>query len=117
MATQQDAVRHEVIPAIVKRLVTGLSPSKIILFGSYAYGEPDEDSDIDLLIITETEATFLDRLLEVRQWASGLHMGIPFGPIVLTPQEIEARLSRGDQFIAEILEKGKLLYEEHARSF
>ena len=98
------------IDEIVRRLVAEYAPQKIILFGSYAYGEPHEDSDIDLLIVKETSERFLDRLDAVRRAAVGAHRRIPFEPLVLTPEEIEQRLRAGDQFIAEILHRGELLY-------
>ncbi len=100
------AVIHE----IVRRLVEGYRPQKIILFGSYAHGRPDEESDIDLLIIKQTEERFLQRMDRVRELAEGAHRFIPFEPIVMTPGEIEQRLRIGDQFIAEILQKGEVLY-------
>jgi len=81
-----------------------------LLFGSYAHGEPDEDSDIDLLIIKETPERFLDRLDRVRQSAVGTHPRIPFEPIVLTPGELEEGLRAGNQFIAEIMQRGEVLY-------
>jgi predicted nucleotidyltransferase len=99
-----------VIQQIVARLVREYAPEKIILFGSYAYGQPDEDSDVDLLIIKETAERFLDRMDTVRRMATGLHPRIPFEPIVLTPGEVETRLKAGDQFIAEIIEKGEVLH-------
>jgi predicted nucleotidyltransferase len=68
------------------------------------------DSDIDLLIIKDSPENFFERLTKVRQAVSGLHKGIPFDPIVLTPGEVEARLRAGDQLIGEILEKGQVLY-------
>ncbi len=98
------------IQEIVRRLITEYAPQKIILFGSYAYGHPDEDSDIDLLIIKETPERFLDRMDTVRRLARGTHRFIPFEPLVFTPQEIERRLKIGDQFIAEIIERGEVLY-------
>jgi uncharacterized protein len=99
-----------VIQEIVRRLVAEYAPQKIILFGSYAYGQPDEDSDIDLLIIKATEERFPERLDTVRRAATGAHRRIPFEPIVLTPEEVEQRLKAGDQFVAEILQKGKVLH-------
>lgn len=99
-----------VIQEIVRKLVAGYTPEKIILFGSYAYGQPDADSDIDLLIIKRTKERFFKRLDAVRQLATGTHPHIPFEPIVLTPEEIERRLKSGDQFLSEIIEKGKVLY-------
>ena len=105
-----DAHIRSVIQEIVRRLVEGYGPQKIILFGSYAYGRPEEDSDIDLLIVKKTDERFLDRLFRVRQVVAGTHPQIPFEPIVLTPEELEQRLRIGDQFIAEIVQKGDILY-------
>lgn len=105
-----DAQIRSVIQEIVGKLVEGYAPQKIILFGSYAHGDPDADSDIDLLIIKETSERFFQRLNMVRRLVSGAHRFIPFGPIVMTPEEIKQRLKVGDQFIAEIMEKGEVLY-------
>ncbi len=95
---------------IVRQVVEAYQPEKIILFGSYAYGEPDADSDLDLLIIKKTSERFINRLTNVRKIVSDPNRSIPFGPIVLTPDELEERLAIGDQFIDEILKKGKVLY-------
>jgi predicted nucleotidyltransferase len=101
---------REAIDRIVERLVAEYAPEKIVLFGSYAYGVPNEDSDIDLLIIKQTKEPFFKRLITVRKVAAGLHSGVPFEPIVLTPAEVRERQAKGDQFLAEVLEKGKVLY-------
>jgi predicted nucleotidyltransferase len=99
-----------VIQKIVERLVAEYPPQKIILFGSYAYGQPDPDSDIDLLIIKATGEGFLERLHTVRRVTVGTHPSVPFDPIVLTPTEMADRLEAGDQFLREILDRGELLY-------
>ncbi|MBI2181319.1 MAG: nucleotidyltransferase domain-containing protein [Deltaproteobacteria bacterium] len=99
-----------VIQKIVERLVAEYPPEKIILFGSYAYGQPGPDSDIDLLIIKVTGEEFLERLYRVRRVTVGTHPSVPFDPIVLTPTELEDRLEAGDQFVREILDKGEVLY-------
>ena len=99
-----------VIQKIVQRLIASYPPEKIILFGSYAYGHPNADSDIDLLIIKATEERLLERLNTVRRVATGTDPHIPFEPIVLTPDEVERRLKSGDQFLSEIIEKGEVLY-------
>ena len=106
----RNADSHTVIKKIVQRLVTGYPPEKIILFGSYAYGQPDADSDIDLLIIKATEERFFDRLHTVRRVTAGTHPHIPIEPIVLTPAEVQERLKAGDQFLSEILQRGEVLY-------
>ena len=98
------------IEKIVKRLVAEYPPQKIILFGSYAYGQPGPDSDIDLLIIKTTGDGFLERLCTVRRLTVGTHPSVPFDPIVLTPTELEDRLEAGDQFLSEILDRGEVLY-------
>ena len=100
----------ETVRKIVEKLVAGYSPQKVILFGSHAFGEPDSDSDIDLLIIKDTQESFFDRLTSARRAVSGAHKGVPLDILVFTPQELEARLKRGDQFLAEIFENGQLLY-------
>lgn len=104
-----DATRME-LNKIVKRLVDAYRPEKIILFGSYAYGKPSADSDLDLLIIKRTAERFIDRWTSVRKIVSDPERLIPFEPLVLTPHEVEVRLAIGDQFIEEIITKGEVLY-------
>lgn len=101
----------KIISDIVERLKRDYQPEKIILFGSYAYGEPTEDSDIDLLIVKETNQRPIDRRVEVRKLVYDPKRTIAFSPLVYTPEEIEQRLSLGDDFINEILQKGEILYE------
>lgn len=105
-----DATIRTVIKRIVERLVAEYAPEKVILFGSYAYGKPHADSDIDLLIIKATRQRFFERLDTVRRVTTGTHPHIPFEPVVLTPEEIEQRLKAGDQFLSEIVQKGEVLY-------
>ncbi|MFQ6026411.1 MAG: nucleotidyltransferase domain-containing protein [Dehalococcoidia bacterium] len=101
----------DIVTQIVNKLVSNYGPQQVFIFGSYAGGHPDDDSDIDLLIIKDTPEPFFDRLTKVRQAVSGTHRAIPFDPIVLTPGELEERLKAGDQFIAGILKHGRLLYD------
>jgi len=98
---------------IVKQLVDAYRPQKIILFGSYAYGKPDADSDLDLLIIKKTPQRFIDRRVNVRQIVSDPRRSVLFEPLVLTPDELESRLAIGDQFVEEILSKEKMLYSRN----
>ena len=105
-------VSEELIQRVVNKLVAEYAPQQVILFGSYAYGMPDEDSDIDLLIVKETEDPFIKRVSEARRAAKGAHTGISIDFFVLTPDEMNSRLWKGDHFIEEILEKGRALYGE-----
>lgn len=102
--------REDVISRLAKIIAKKYRPEKIILFGSYAYGKPDVESDIDLLIVKETKKSFFERLYEVRRIASKARHGYPFEPVVMTPKEIKGRLEIGDQFFEEVLSKGKVLY-------
>lgn len=102
---------RKVIQTMVQKLITEYAPQKMILFGSHAYGSPGPDSDIDLLIVKETSERFIDRWVTVQRILTGLHPSIPVETLVLTPQEINARLAVGDQFIEEIMEKGEILYD------
>ncbi|MGB9723481.1 MAG: nucleotidyltransferase domain-containing protein [Chloroflexia bacterium] len=100
----------EILQEIVRRLVAGYAPQKVILFGSYAYGEPDAGSDIDLLIIKDTPQRPLERWMEVKRLLRDLSCRVAISPLVYTPQEIERRLAIGDFFLREILEKGEVLH-------
>ena len=98
------------IERIVKRIAEGYQPLKVILFGSHAWGEPTEDSDIDLLIIKETAERFIDRWVTVRELIADPQRRIPVEPIVMTPGELDRRIAGGDQFFRQIVDHGKLLY-------
>jgi len=107
-----DAKVRETILEIMEKIKQQYQPSKIVLFGSYAYGQPDRDSDIDLLIIKDTSERPIDRRVTVARMVSDPKRLIPFEPIVLTPEEVRERIEVGDQFLKEILDKGEVLYEE-----
>ena len=106
-----EAEIKDMILEIVDKLRREYQPSKIILFGSYAYGQPDRDSDIDLLIIKDTHERPIDRRVAVAGIASDPRRLIPLETIVLTPKEVRERLEIGDQFLREILDKGEVLHE------
>lgn len=100
---------REIIGEIVEKIKENYNPERIILFGSYAYGNPTKDSDIDMLIIKKTDGRPIDRRIQVRRLV-GLKEPIAFSPIVLMPSEIDYLCKIGDPFIKEILEKGEALY-------
>jgi predicted nucleotidyltransferase len=97
------------IPEIREKIVKEINPEKIILFGSYAWGNPTEDSDVDLFIIQKSLQSRSDRQAELRRklWGSG----VPMDLLVYTPAEIEKRLEIDDPFISYILSKGKIIYQ------
>jgi len=87
-------------------------PQKIILFGSYAYGKPTEDSDVDLLVVMPFDRRKGRKSLEIRRAISS---GFPMDLIVRTPEFIAQRLAWGDCFTQEIVTRGKVLYEADHR--
>lgn len=95
---------------IVNRLKQDYKPEQIILYGSYAYGNPTDESDLDLLIVKDTPEPILMRWMRVRRLVSDLRKGFAFSPIIITPSELENRLGKGDSFFEEILRRGKKLY-------
>jgi predicted nucleotidyltransferase len=96
-----------------QKLVDELQPEKIILFGSFAYGHPTIDSDVDLLIVMRSKARPVDR---IRQASAVLDpRPFPVDIIVRTPAEIAERLRIRDCFIEEIVTKGKVLYERSSQ--
>jgi predicted nucleotidyltransferase len=102
--------KEQDIERIVKRIAEGYRPHKVILFGSHAWGQPTEDSDIDLLIVKETSERFSDRWVSVRELIADPVRRIPVQPIVVTPEELDRRIAIGDQFFRRIVTDGKLLY-------
>jgi predicted nucleotidyltransferase len=101
---------QETIARISRCIVEQYQPEKIILFGSYAYGTPDDSSDVDMLIVKETDERPIDRRVTVRRIAYTPHRGLPFSPLVITPRELAQRLEMGDPFYHEIMARGKVLY-------
>jgi len=95
---------NSIIKKIIDTLIEKYHPTKIVLFGSYVYGIADEDSDIDLLIIKDTDKERrVDRFVEVKRLIFDPEIKIPVSPLVLTNSEVKERLSMGDDFLEEIL--------------
>ncbi len=102
---------RKIILDIAEKIKRNYNPEKIILFGSFAYGKPTRDSDIDMLIVKRTKKKSMDRWFTLRKLCQDPDRGIPFSPLVFTPKELKHRLSLGDDFFREILERGEMLYQ------
>ena len=101
---------RKTICLIADKLKERYNPEKIILFGSYAWDLPDEDSDIDLLVIKDTEEKPHDRMVNAARIISPLRKGYGVDIVVITPEELKSRLEIGDQFLQEIISRGEVLY-------
>ncbi len=104
-------INEKLIQEMRDKIVENYNPKKIILFGSYAYGNPTNDSDIDLLIIKDTDERRADRFVKVKRMIYNPNLNIPTSPLIYTPKELEERLEMGDDFVKEIITKGKVIYE------
>jgi predicted nucleotidyltransferase len=101
---------RKIIIEIVERIIKEYKPKKVILFGSYAYGEPTEDSDIDLFIIKNTDKRPIDRWIEVKRLLREHSRTLPVPPLVYTEKELDERIALKDFFVEEVLERGEVLY-------
>lgn len=96
------------IRRFAREVAEKFQPDKIILFGSYAYGTPHADSDVDILVIMPCrngidQACRIDRVTDPP---------FPLDLIVRSPKTMAWRLKEGDWFLREIVAKGKVLYEK-----
>jgi len=96
------------IQAFSRRIAEKFQPERIILFGSYASGQPTEDSDVDLLVILPFEELPVQKAIAIRQQ---LKASFPLDLMARTPQQIQQRLEMGDFFIQDIMKNGRVLYE------
>lgn len=91
-----------------RRVGEEFGAERVILFGSYARGDANPDSDVDLLAITSFEGRSVDKSVEIRM---KLRPGFPMDLLVRTPEKVRERIEMGDTFLQEILERGKVLYQ------
>ena len=101
-------IQRQRIRAFVAAVVRRFQPERVVLFGSYAYGRPHADSDVDLLVVMRHRGAGLGQAARIRQV---IRSGFPMDLIVRSPANIRKRMKMGDSFIREILEKGQVLYE------
>jgi predicted nucleotidyltransferase len=101
-------IRMEQIESLGKSIAREFQPDRIILFGSYAYGSPNDDSDVDLLVILPFIGKPVRKAIEIR---TKVNPRIPVELVVRTPQQVAERIANNDWFMQEIVEKGRVLYE------
>jgi uncharacterized protein len=96
------------IQAFSQQIAEKFQPDRIILFGSYAYGQPTPDSDVDLLVILPFEDLPVHKAIEIRR---AVKSPFPLDLMARTAEQIQQRLDMGDFFIQDIVQKGHVLYE------
>ncbi len=113
-----DTAENKYLPLIIEKLKT-IQPYKIILFGSCAYGVPNEDSDIDLLVVLNSETMpqnfqeNMDNKLFVRNVLQELNKHVSIDLIVHTRPMYKKFNEMGSMFSRELLERGQVLYEAY----
>lgn len=96
------------IKSIIDEIAKNYKPDKIFLFGSFAWGNPTKDSDIDLLVIKKSEKPILEMIKDVYKIV--FKKGEAVDVLVYTPEQLEKRKKINDPFILNIINNGKLLY-------
>jgi predicted nucleotidyltransferase len=96
------------IEKFVRQIAERFDPERIILFGSYAYGKPTPDSDVDILVIMNTPLREVEQAADIRY---DIERPFALDILVRRPETIAHRLAMNDFFIQEIVERGKVVYE------
>lgn len=102
--------REEVLGQLevyLRRLAERLQPQAVVLFGSFARGEVNEGSDLDLLVVADFRQPFLERIGLLLELAAGL--SLPLEPVGYRPEEVVAMWRAGNRFLYEVVRTGRLL--------
>jgi len=91
-----------------RRVAERFQPERIILFGSYAYGQPHADSDVDILVVMPAR----NEIDQAARIELACELCFPLDLIVRTPETMQWRMEEGDSFLSEIVSRGKVLYEK-----
>src|SRR5437899_493293 len=96
-ASLRSPVTEALLEEISQRIVEAFQPEKVVLFGSHAGGEPTLDSDVDLLVVMESDEPMAQRIMRVADVAQVRFL--PMDLLVYTPAEIAEQIPKGDCFI------------------
>ena len=101
-------IPQKAIDQVVEQIVEKFKPHKIILFGSYGRGKPRPESDVDMLVIMDTQLKDIQQAIQICQqieYRFGLDL------IVHTPKYLAQRVKMGDWFLRDVLREGKVIYD------
>ena len=108
-AMKRIQVTGQLLEQITRNIVNGFDPEKVILFGSHAWGAPEPDSDVDLLVVLKSELRAAQRSAQISMACRPKHLAMDI--VARTPEEVDHRLEINDPFMKRILTQGKVLYE------
>lgn len=103
-------INDQIIMEIKKRLIEKIKPKSIILFGSYALGTANDNSDLDLFIIKKSTQPKYKRGKEIRKILRDIM--VPLDIVIYTPEEVKQYQKASTSFINTILREGITLYHE-----
>ena len=106
--SEQPLIPLTAIRKLAGEIAEMFQPDKIILFGSYAYGEPDAGSDVDLLVVMPAR----NEITQAVRIRLAIEHPFPFDLSVRTPENLRRRLAEGDSFLGEIVSKGRVLHDK-----
>ncbi len=107
-----DRAASTTITEMVRRIVKHLGPERVILFGSYATGTQNLDSDVDLLVVVRVSDAKRQKEVELYRLLAGI--GLPKDIVIVTPDDIEEYRHVPGTIIQSALRQGKVLYERSA---
>ena len=97
------------VKSVADKIAKEYKPEKIILFGSFAWGEPNEDSDIDLLVVKKSDRSNLEMMRDIHKIISD--RGEAADVLVYTPEQLEKSINKNKNlFLEDILRNGKVIY-------
>lgn len=106
-------ITEKIILEFCERVIQKYNPQKIVLFGSYAAGSPNTESDVDVLVILPFDGKNAMKAAEILIQTDP---HFPIDLLVRKPDEVDVRIKMGDFFMQDIINNGKVLYEaSHSR--
>ena len=107
---EEQVVDEQMIASLAQAIVRDFEPERVILFGSYAYGQPKPDSDVDLLVVLPFEGKSFWKSLEI---LNRVNPSFPVDLLARCPEDVRRRYAEGDPLIREALDRGRVLHERH----
>jgi len=109
------AALESYLSAITSALVQTFSPERVVLFGSFARGDQNRASDVDLVVIASTPLPFCDRIGQALASCYGTSKRLPVEVLVYTPEEWERMVAAGRSFVALVMREGRVLYDRQSK--
>jgi predicted nucleotidyltransferase len=106
---------EELLGAVSSALVRDLAPERIVLFGSFARGDQNRASDLDLVVIASTPLPFCERIGRALESACGASRRVPVEVLVYKPEEWRRMTAAGNSFAARVTREGRVLYDRESQ--